>query len=497
MDSVLHRLKALDALESYVEYLTAKIEQLTSERSTIQEPKKGNPKGLPESAKNQTSSMDLKKPSMLVQSTPDQSVCCHGNENPGPFEPKTLLNESVSNTSEQNQGNDLGSEERVRPRSQYSQGKVKVAFRLIDYSNPSHHELDGGCCDQVLLSCGSCDNRFNLCFDEYGGNNNMAQCDYGNYETNLLYEHNDDFNFPGSLNDNLLNPFILTINQWSTGFRSKIEVWDFDPFNSDDKIDYYGKNYNYVPARTSALATEHIVTLNGAGTSQTNVGVKVYCDVHYYGTSSGCSTYCLPRDNHQGHYDCNDITGARMCHAGWTGSYCQIVRSRQPPFDSDLPHIFICNWPKDPELGQAAPTLPAKSKLGACALSSKPKDIADDFEKENPYATGGYLHHQIFKELIRRRSFLQDNDVPRTMSSAVSPSPTDNDPSYSFNIYTSDEDPLTLNETPNPLSQGGEANPNEVDEQPPTPTTGPTTPSSPNDPYATTVLHEENSQSIA
>nr|XP_054765297.1 alpha-N-acetylgalactosaminide alpha-2,6-sialyltransferase 3-like [Lytechinus pictus] len=61
----------------------------------------------------------------------------------------------------------------------------------------------------------------------------------------------------------------------------------------------------------------------------------------------------------------------------------------------------------------------------------------------------------------------------------------------------SDEDPLTLNETPNPLSQGGEANPNEVDEQPPTPTTGPTTPSSPNDPYATTVLHEENSQSIA
>nr|XP_054760768.1 serine/arginine repetitive matrix protein 1-like [Lytechinus pictus] len=119
MDFVLHRLKALDALESSVEYLTAKIEQLTSERSTIQEPSKGNPKGLPEAAKNQTSSMDLKKPLILEHSTPDQSVCCHGNEKPGPFEPKTLLNESVSNTSEQNQGNDLGSEERVRPRSQY------------------------------------------------------------------------------------------------------------------------------------------------------------------------------------------------------------------------------------------------------------------------------------------------------------------------------------------------------------------------------------------
>nr|XP_054751706.1 fibropellin-1-like [Lytechinus pictus] len=180
----------------------------------------------------------------------------------------------------------------------------------------------------------------------------MAHCDYGNYVTKRLYENNDDFNFPSSLNDNLVNPIILTINQWSTGFRSKIEVWDYDPSNSDDKIDYYGYNYNYVPARTSALATEHIVTLNGAGTSLTRVGVKVYCDVHYYGTSSGCNTYCLARDNNQGHYDCNDITGARMCHAGWTGSYCQneINECQSNPCESnavctDLLDDYSCNCP--------------------------------------------------------------------------------------------------------------------------------------------------------
>ena len=53
--------------------------------------------------------------------------------------------------------------------------------------------------------------------------------------------------------------------------------------------------------------------------------MKVYCDVHYYETSSGCSTYCLARDNIEGHCDCNDITGARVCHSGWQGSYCNIV----------------------------------------------------------------------------------------------------------------------------------------------------------------------------
>lgn len=156
----------------------------------------------------------------------------------------------------------------------------------------------------------------------------MATCAFGNYQTDRLYENNDNFNFPASLSSSLVNPIIFTITPSTSGlFRSKIEVWDYDPGNADDKIDYYGRNYNkvdFVIGRTSALASERTVTLSGAGESTTSVAVKVYCDIHYYGTSSDCSTYCLARDNSQGHYDCNDITGERMCHPGWTGSYCNV-----------------------------------------------------------------------------------------------------------------------------------------------------------------------------
>ncbi|XP_072174362.1 uncharacterized protein [Diadema setosum] len=198
-------------------------------------------------------------------------------------------------------------------------GRVEISYKLKHYENLGHIELDGGCCD---LFCGSCDNRFNLCFDQYRGNNDVTDCDYGNYETDRLYENNDNFNFPTSLSSSVSNPIVFTINSFSNGFRSKIEVWDYDPGNGDDKIDYFGYNYRISPDRTAALATAHAVTLNGAGEATMTVEVKVYCAQHYYGTSSGCDVYCVARDDVVGHYDCNDITGAKMCHDGWTGTDC-------------------------------------------------------------------------------------------------------------------------------------------------------------------------------
>ena len=51
----------------------------------------------------------------------------------------------------------------------------------------------------------------------------------------------------------------------------------------------------------------------------------MYCQEHYYGTSSGCSTYCLARDDNLGHFDCDDITGAKNCHVGYEGDECNQV----------------------------------------------------------------------------------------------------------------------------------------------------------------------------
>ena len=46
---------------------------------------------------------------------------------------------------------------------------------------------------------------------------------------------------------------------------------------------------------------------------------RVMCNQDYYGP--GCSTLCTPRDDHFGHYRCNE-TGEKVCLDGWTGQYC-------------------------------------------------------------------------------------------------------------------------------------------------------------------------------
>eukprot|EP00057_Strongylocentrotus_purpuratus_P009037 XP_011663511.1 PREDICTED: neurogenic locus protein delta-like [Strongylocentrotus purpuratus] len=183
-------------------------------------------------------------------------------------------------------------------------GRVKVTFRLVEFGNTGQIELVG----------------FDLCFDVFKGNYDMTSCPHGKFQIRPPNASNDDHSYPSSLASNLDNPIVLTIDSWSTGFRFKIEVWA----NGEANRYKLFRNYKCIPDRTSALAIEDTVNLTTVGTPLFIVAVKVYCDVHYYGTSSGCSTYCLARDNCEGHYDCEDTTGARVCHCGWEGSYCNI-----------------------------------------------------------------------------------------------------------------------------------------------------------------------------
>lgn len=50
------------------------------------------------------------------------------------------------------------------------------------------------------------------------------------------------------------------------------------------------------------------------------VEYRVTCDANYYG--KGCENFCRPRDDSFGHYTCSQ-TGEIVCHAGWTGDYCE------------------------------------------------------------------------------------------------------------------------------------------------------------------------------
>lgn len=46
---------------------------------------------------------------------------------------------------------------------------------------------------------------------------------------------------------------------------------------------------------------------------------RVYCSLNYYG--DGCTTFCRPRDDQFGHYNCSS-TGQKLCHKGWYGLDC-------------------------------------------------------------------------------------------------------------------------------------------------------------------------------
>ncbi|PIK43092.1 putative fibropellin-1-like [Apostichopus japonicus] len=205
-------------------------------------------------------------------------------------------------------------------RALFSWGGVTLELKLVRYRNPSHNELDGGCCD--LFCWDHCDNRFVICVHRTGSTMSTSHCTYKKVQTGVIYASDDDFNFPSTLPSNIANPIVFDIASWQGGVRIKIDVWMEDN-NADDHIDFYARNININPARTESTANFLSYTLTGQGTSETNIQLKAYCQSNYYG--SNCNTYCVPRDSDSsGHYTCNSRTGAKICRPGYRGALCKI-----------------------------------------------------------------------------------------------------------------------------------------------------------------------------
>lgn len=59
--------------------------------------------------------------------------------------------------------------------------------------------------------------------------------------------------------------------------------------------------------------------IHETGQTQLEYKYRVMCNPDYYGP--GCSILCKPRDDHFGHYSCNDA-GEKVCLSGWKGQYC-------------------------------------------------------------------------------------------------------------------------------------------------------------------------------
>ncbi|XP_071502570.1 uncharacterized protein [Diadema antillarum] len=203
-------------------------------------------------------------------------------------------------------------------------GVVEVSYKLKHFENRRHLDINGYCCER---DCSSCDNRLNICFDVYGGYSGMRHCQYANYRTATFLHTEEDFDFPTSQTEPLIiNPMIFQVYGWWTGFQSKIEVWDDDNWRfhgHPDKVDFFRYDHEITPDKSRDVAVPHTIHLDGCGNATLTVEVKVYCGDWYDDGDPTVCEICLPRDDWR-HYECDPVTGEKVCLPGWTGSDCTV-----------------------------------------------------------------------------------------------------------------------------------------------------------------------------
>ncbi|XP_071788874.1 uncharacterized protein [Asterias amurensis] len=139
-------------------------------------------------------------------------------------------------------------------------------------------------------------------------------------DTDVIFDNKNKFDFPAIIPKNIANPQLLKVDNWKGGVRVKVLAYDDDTIGKDD-IGEFDQNITIESSSSVDAATWRDYTIK-IDKSEFLYKVKIYCNANFY--TSDCGVYCKPRDNTQGHYGCNQTTGAKMCHDGWEGSDCTI-----------------------------------------------------------------------------------------------------------------------------------------------------------------------------
>ena len=96
-----------------------------------------------------------------------------------------------------------------------------------------------------------------------------------------------------------------------------IEVVDHDSLSSNDHVDDI---YVTITLTPSSSFTSRRAYTGIYGNSRIVLSFRVQCMSNYYG--SDCATYCVPRDDSEGHYSCR-LNGQKICLNGYEGMNCE------------------------------------------------------------------------------------------------------------------------------------------------------------------------------
>ncbi len=94
--------------------------------------------------------------------------------------------------------------------------------------------------------------------------------------------------------------------------RLFIRVDDYDRFNANDHVNDIYVNITLTPSSsfTSTRAYNGINVI-----SVMELSFRLQCTSNFYG--SDCTTYCVARDDIEGHFDCGP-DGEKICLSGWS-----------------------------------------------------------------------------------------------------------------------------------------------------------------------------------
>ncbi|XP_038077196.1 fibropellin-1-like [Patiria miniata] len=192
----------------------------------------------------------------------------------------------------------------------------------LEFRCQSFKKLGSECCDGTFFCTSECDAEFLVCLDsDYSsGSTDFNVCGLGRIDTDVVFDDKDTFDFPAVIPNNIDNPQINANVNWKGGMRVKYRATDDDLFGSD-QIDEDFQSITVGAASSVSSAVWHDYTLK-ASNSEFLYKLRIYCNKDYY--SSDCSVKCVPRDDDKGHYNCNQTTGAMVCHAGWQGTDCDV-----------------------------------------------------------------------------------------------------------------------------------------------------------------------------
>lgn len=202
-------------------------------------------------------------------------------------------------------------------------------LKLSNFTNDRGLDLDGNCCNGItdISAPGSgpvctepCHTFFTICLTNFMINIppdiSKDKCLFGYVTTQVLGGNNIRF----SMLDGFNNPVKFHFNvSWPGTFSLIIEAWHDATLSNPVSGSPRESIARMAVQRHLDVGLEWGNFIHKSDHTELEYKYRVTCDKDYYGPM--CSVLCRPRDDHFGHYTCND-DGSIVCNEGWQGNYC-------------------------------------------------------------------------------------------------------------------------------------------------------------------------------